>query len=185
MTRESVHRQERSQVRQPRPCGPQLRARQINQQLFLKRACRAWALDCYFANGRHTHSPVSGSRNWLVQRNHRPQRAQGPMSRLLHTVNKKTKTAQARRQREVTARSGGGQTRGAPRPQHCAGAPVKAQRNPRDRGDRVRPEAGRPSECAQRQRTVQPQSPGSAGGKGQSVGTRRPAETAIQQPDPE
>ena len=147
--------------------------------MSLKRACRAWALDCYFAKGRHTHSPVSGSRNWLVQRNHRPQRAQGPMSRLLHMINKKTKTAQARRRREVAARSGGGQTRGAPRPQHCAGASVKAQRNPRDRGDRVRPE--RSGECAERQR--EPQSPGSAGGKGQSTGGAA-CRDATQQLDP-
>ena len=62
-----------------------------------------------------------------------------------------------------------------PRPQHCAGAPVKAQRNPRDRGDRVRP--GRPGECAERQRIVQPQSPGSAGGEGPER-RRRDGDTA-------
>ena len=75
LIRESVHRQERSQTPGNRdPVGQS----QINQRLFLKRACRAWALDCYFAYETHTHRPVSRSRNWLVQRSHRPHRVQGP-----------------------------------------------------------------------------------------------------------
>ena len=89
-----------------------------------------------------------------------------PMSRLLHTVNKKTRIARAQRRRDVTAHSHWDQsqeqqTRGAPLPTAlCESSCKGTEESTRQRGQ---PEAGCPGECAQKQRTILWQSLGSAG----------------------